>query len=311
LGQGRWAISVRLGTRGSKLALAQAETVSRLLEPTVGPVEIVVIKTSGDHGNREVLGAFVKQIQESLLKGAVDIGLHCLKDLPTEPVPGLNLSAYLEREDPADVILSTTPWRELPAGAVIGTGSLRRSAQLSALRRDFKYKPLVGNVDTRLRKLLEGEYDAIVLAIAGLRRLGLLDGWSDSAFFAIQIQILKPEEMLPAPGQGVLVLETREGSLSELSALDHAPTRMASMAERAFLNSIGGGCSVPVAALATSVGKTTDLEGLVAAPDGSEAVRGRVAGEDSVLIGESLAARLIARGAKELLTRQPVGGPAK
>lgn len=310
LGRGRWAISVRLGTRGSKLAMAQAETVSRLLEPIVGQVEIAIIKTSGDRGNRDVLGAFVKQIQESVLEGAADFGLHCLKDLPTEPVRGLTLAAYLEREDPCDVILSDRPWRQLPTGALIGTGSLRRSAQLSALRPDFKFKPLVGNVDTRLRKLLDGEYDAIVLAIAGLRRLGLLDTWSSSDFAEILIQPLKPEEMLPAPGQGVLVLETRDGEFNELAALDHSPTRKASMAERAFLHAIGGGCSVPVAALANSDGLSVDLEGLVAAPDGSEAVRGRVAGEDPVLVGESLAARLIARGAKDLLARQPVGGPA-
>lgn len=302
---------MRLGTRGSKLALAQAETVSRLLEPIVGDVEIVVIKTSGDHGNREVVGAFVKQIQESLLEGSVNLGLHCLKDLPTEPLQGLTLAAYLEREDPSDVLLSREPWRQLPAGALIGTGSIRRSAQLSALRPDFNFKPLVGNVDTRLRKLLDGEYDAIVLANAGLRRLGLLENWSNSDFSKVQIQRLTAEEMLSAAGQGVLVLETREGELSEVSALDHTPTRTAAMAERAFLHSLGGGCSVPVAALATSDGVHVDLEGLVAAPDGSEAIRGRASGEHPVLLGQNLAGRLIARGAKDLLTRHPVGGQAK
>lgn len=280
------------------------------MEPIIGPVEIVVIKTSGDRGNREVLGAFVKQIQEALLANQVDVGLHCLKDLPTSPTPGLDLVAYLEREDPSDMILSVIPWQDLPTGAIVGTGSLRRSAQLAALRPGLRFKPMVGNVDTRLRKLLDGEYDAIVLAAAGLKRLGLLDAWANSEFSAIRIQPLTFEEMLPAPGQAVLVLEVRHAALAELSLLDHQPTRQAAIAERAFLGVLGGGCSVPVAALASSDGSVVSLEGLVAAPDGGKAIRGKVAGEDAVLMGESLAARLIAQGAKELLARVPsmIGG---
>ena len=280
--------------------------VSRWLEPHVGPVETVVIKTSGDRGDRDVVGAFVKQIQEAVLSGAVDIGLHCLKDLPTEPVFGLSLGAYLQREDPRDTLICRGAWQDLTKGATIGTGSLRRLAQLAAIRPDFNFKPLVGNVDTRLRKLMAGEYDGIVLAMAGLLRLGLFDSWSDSEFAELSIQPLTPEQMLPAPGQGVLVLETRAGEESRVSVLDHEATRMAASAERAFLASIGGGCSVPAAALAEFDGKTTSVEGLVAAPDASEALRGHVADEDPVLAGETLATRLISRGARDLLAREPV-----
>jgi hydroxymethylbilane synthase len=279
--------------------------VSRLLQPLVGATEIVVIKTSGDRGNREVRGAFVKQIQESLLEGGVDIGLHCLKDLPTEPVFGLTLAAYLPREDPWDAVLCKQPWQELPEGSVVGTGSLRRSAQLAAIRPDFKFKPLVGNVDTRLRRLLGGEYDAIVLAVAGLRRLGLLEIWSTTEFSSIKVQVMSLQEMLPAPGQGVLVLETRENRELGLGAIDDGDARATSLAERAFLNTLGGGCSVPIAAMAVCETAGVALEGLVAAPDGSAAVRGRVVGEDPILIGETLAARLIARGANELLSKTP------
>ena len=265
-----------------------------------------MIKTSGDRGDREVVGAFVKQIEEGVLTGVVEIGLHCLKDLPTETVLGLNLAAYLPREDPSDAVLSKQLWRDLPEGAVIGTGSLRRSAQLAALRPDFRFKPLMGNVDTRLRKLMEGEYDAIVLALAGLRRLGLLDGWGSSDYFSIQVQRLRASEMLPAPGQGVLVLQAKDGAHPELCALDDVPTRASSLAERAFLNSVGGGCSVSAAALASVGSSGVSLEGLIAAPDGSKAVRGRVDGEDPVLLGETLAARLLARGGRELLGKVPI-----
>lgn len=293
--------AIRLGTRGSKLALAQATAVQAKLEPLVGPVEIEVIRTSGDRGDRDRLGAFVKEIQEALLDGRVDIGLHCLKDLPTSPVTGLHLAAYLEREDPSDAILSTASWQELPTGSLVGTGSARRSAQLAAIRPDLHFKPLVGNVDTRLRKLMTGEYDAIVLAIAGLRRLGILDSWQDSEFASIKIQKLESSQMLPAPGQAVLVLETRTVDAPEgLNALDHLETRTSAIAERSFLSAFGGGCSVPVAALCEPSAGSLQLQGLVSRPDGSKVLRGKATGQQPEELGQELASRLIQEGAMDL-----------
>ena len=309
LRQGAINKPVRLGTRGSKLALAQAEMVSKLLQPLVGSVEIVPIKTSGDRGERDRLGAFVREIQEALLEDRVDIALHCLKDLPTEPVEGLTFAAHLEREDPSDTILSATPWRDLPEGAMIGTGSLRRSAQLASVRPDFRFKPLVGNVDTRLRKLIDGEYDAIVLAVAGLKRLGLAETWKSSPYATIQIQPLGPEIMLPAPGQAILVLEcadSKQDLAQKLLQLDHASTRKAALAERAFLRAFGGGCSVPVAALASAGGDAVHLKGLVSSPDGQNVLRDEDKGPDAEELGAVLAKRMIVNGALDLFERIPI-----
>ncbi len=292
--------------------MAQAAKMQSLLSPVFGSVEIVPIKTSGDKGDRDQLGAFVKEIQEALLDDRVDVALHCLKDLPTEQVSGLTLATYMEREDPSDAMLCRSDWRSLPSGAVIGTGSLRRSAQLAAIRPDFRFKPLVGNVDTRMRKLMDGEYDAIVLAIAGLKRLGLFDTWSASTYASIQVDVLGRDEMLPAPGQAILVLEcldSKQDLKEKLLQFDHASTRQAAIAERAFLRAFGGGCSVPVAAL-VSAADFVELTGLVASPDGQTVMRDVASGSDAAEVGARLAKQMIDRGAMDLFDRTPnfVGG---
>jgi hydroxymethylbilane synthase len=299
---------LRLGTRGSKLALAQAHRLKADLTQLHSDleVEIVTVRTSGDQGNRERLGAFVREIQEALLENRVDVALHCLKDLPTQEIPGLELSAYLEREDAADTIITRgTDWRDLPEGSTIGTGSVRRTSQLAFHRPDLKFKPLVGNVDTRLRKLQEGEYDAIVLAIAGLKRLGALETWQESEYRSLCVEPLGDDVMLPAPGQAILVLETRSGdggSQDWIRGLHHPDTKRCAVAERSFLQAFGGGCSVPIAAKATIANGELNLSGLVAAPDGSKILRGQQSGavEEAEAIGASLAEHLSANGARDL-----------
>lgn len=299
----------RLGSRGSKLALAQAHALQARLQASnpALEIEIVTIKTSGDQGNREQLGAFVHELQVALLDRRIDIALHCLKDLPTEGVPGLHLAAHLEREDPRDTLIG--PFRgieRLPEGAVVGTGSVRRSSQLAAVRPDLRFKPLVGNIDTRLRKLSEGEYQAIVLAIAGLKRLGLLDAWSSGEHAGMTVEPLDADSMLPAPGQAVLVLECRQDDSNSTEIcfpLSDPGTQAASLAERAFLKAFGGGCSVPVAALATVEASRLKLTGLVASPDGKSVFRGTQVGslQDPEALGKSLGTDLGERGAFEVI----------
>lgn len=292
--------TIRLGTRGSKLALAQAENIAKLFRPNA-EVEIVVVKTSGDRGEREVRGAFVREIQIALLENRVDVALHCLKDLPTDPVEGLALAAHLPREDARDAMIHRfDDWRLIPEGAVVGTGSVRRTAQLKAIRPDLRFAPLVGNVDTRLRKLLDGEYDAIVLAMAGVLRLGLFSNWASSPYARLSIEPLPFDKMLPAPGQAVLVLETREGEEELVSRFDDPLTRAASRGERDFLAAFGGGCSVPVAAFAEAEGETVTLQGLVAAPDGSRVLRGNRCGATDK-VGGALAAALEKLGARQII----------
>ncbi|MEZ0324508.1 MAG: hydroxymethylbilane synthase [Fimbriimonas sp.] len=299
---------LRLGTRGSKLALAQAHAVQSLLAP-FGDVEIVTIKTSGDKGDRDRLGAFVREIQESLLREEVDIALHCLKDLPTQEVPGLRLSAHLVREDARDTLITRGPvLMDLPEGAVVGTGSVRRTSQLAAVRPDLVFRPLVGNVDTRLGKLVSGEYDAIVLALAGLRRLGILESWSEFAYAGLSVHTLSEEEMLPAPGQAVLVLETRESDAAShevVKRFNHEDTEICARAERAFLKAFGGGCSVPVAASGVVEREGLELRGLVASPDGRVVLRGVQAGSkgDWRWLAARLVEELAARGAMDVFKR--------
>lgn len=266
-------------------------------------VEIVPIKTSGDRGNREVLGSFVKEIQESMLRDEIDISLHCLKDMPTRPVDGLTFGAYLVREEVSDALISREhPWADLPQGAVVGTGSVRRTSQLAAQRPDLQFKPLVGNVDTRMRKLQEGVYDAIVLATAGLRRLGVLDSWETSEYKDLKVESL---EILPAAGQAILVLEMPIGSkfADKITQLNDLPTEQSGVAERAFLNAFGTGCSMPVAAQATVNGGTLTLEGLVASADGQTVLRGTEFGpaDEASEIGVRLATILCEQGARDLL----------
>ena len=246
------AATIRLGTRSSRLAMAQANEAAGALRATGGDaVEIINIRTRGDSlsersptGHLVVGdGQFTTELEHALLAHDIDVAVHSLKDLPTEPTPGLELAAILERADPRDCLLSWHPGglAELPFGARVGTGSVRRAAQLAAARIDLVAAPIRGNVDTRLARLESGEFDAVVLAAAGLDRLGTP---------VRDDQRLSFDVMLPAPGQGAIVLQTRAGEADIVAAADHEPTRVAVTAERALLRQLGGGCLAPLGALA-------------------------------------------------------------
>jgi hydroxymethylbilane synthase len=301
-----------IGSRGSKLALWQSEWVKARLEaldPEV-KVRIEIIKTQGDVRLDVPLstiggqGAFTKELEVALLDRRVDVAVHSLKDLPTITPEGLSITATPEREDPRDALVlragsagQENSLQGLADGAVVGTSSLRRIAQLKHLRPDVQIKDLRGNVDTRLRKLDEGEYDALILASAGLRRLGFGERISAA---------IEPGEMLPAVGQGSLGIETRTDDTETnalVARLDDPRTRAAVLAERALLRSLGGGCQVPIAAHATVEGDRLKLDGLVAALDGSQVLRDGLEGDagDASRVGEALATRLLERGAGELL----------
>ncbi|HEX8473430.1 MAG TPA: hydroxymethylbilane synthase [Pyrinomonadaceae bacterium] len=302
-----------IGSRGSKLALWQAEWVrARLVgvEPTA-EVRIEIIKTSGDVMRDVPLaviggqGVFTKELEEALLDGRIDIAVHSLKDLPTIIPDALAITAIAEREDARDALVlregasqTFSSLRDLPEGASVGTSSLRRAAQLKHLRPDLSIKDLRGNVDTRLRKLDAGEYDAVILASAGLRRLGFER--RISAFISV-------EEMLPAVGQGALGVETRAGDEDTnriVARLNHEPTRAACTAERALLRALGGGCQVPIAAHATSDGaQKMRLEALAADVSGEHVIRDAIEGDvqDAERMGAKLAAMLLERGADRLL----------
>ena len=305
-----------IGSRGSKLALWQSEWVKARLEALdpEASVRIEIVKTSGDVMRDVPLasiggqGAFTKELELALLDRRVDIAVHSLKDLPTVVPAGLSITATPEREDPRDALVlragldePEASLRNLGQGAVVGTSSLRRIAQLRHLRPDIQIKDLRGNVDTRLRKLDAGEFDAVILASAGLRRLG----------FARRISAaIETEEMLPAVSQGALGIETRaddEETNALVACLDHAPTRAAVLAERALLRSLGGGCQVPIAAHATIEGKRLRLDGLVASLDGSQVMRDSNEGDaaQAEAVGEALAARMLERGAASLLDEMP------
>jgi len=273
-------------------------------------VEIKVISTKGDRVldvslpklGEQGKGLFTKELEDAILERRVDLAVHSLKDLPTELPAGLHIGAICEREDVRDALVardSIRSFNELPDRAVIGTSSLRRQAQLRAARHDLVIEPVRGNVDTRLRKLGEGQFDAIVLAAAGLYRLGHADRITEH---------LSEDLMLPAVGQGALAIESRADD-DEVNAivrtLDHESTRLACTAERALLKGLGGGCLVPIAAHATIEAGVMTLKGLVASPDGSEIVRGRKRGkrEEAEVIGRQLAVELLARGAGSLLDR--------
>jgi hydroxymethylbilane synthase len=298
-----------IGSRGSKLALWQAEQARDRLQ-SLNPqldVHIEIIKTTGDVKNDPLSviggkGVFTKELEDALLDGRIDLAVHSLKDLPTILPEGLSISAICEREDPRDALVLRSGSKNgsllhLPEGAVVGTSSQRRLAQLKALRSDVVVQDLRGNVDTRIRKLDEGQYDAVILASAGLVRLGLQERISS------RIDI---SEMLPAVGQGAIAIETRsdnEFAVQMTERLDHRETRLACLAERAFLRGLGGGCQFPIAAHAIIDGDLLKLDGLVAKPDGSQIVRGSLSGssEDSEALGSALASQLIERGARALL----------
>ena len=293
-----------IGSRGSKLALWQAEQARehlQLLNPGI-EINIQIIKTTGDVKSDPLSviggkGVFTKELEDALLNGRIDIAVHSLKDLPTILPGALSISAICEREDARDaLVLPAGLWGSLATlreGAVVGTSSQRRLAQLKALRRDVTVRDLRGNVDTRIRKLDEGQYDAVILASAGLLRLGLKDRIS------ARIPIV---EMLPAVGQGAIGIETRsddEFTVQTTSKLNHRETRVACLAERAFLRGLGGGCQLPIAAHATIDRDVLTLDGLVAKPDGSEIWRDSLSGtlDSAEQLGSTLATTLIDRGA--------------
>ena len=298
-----------IGSRGSKLALWQAEQARerlRVLNPHVD-VSIEIIKTTGDVKNDPLSviggkGVFTKELEDALLDGRIDIAVHSLKDLPTILPDGLSIAAICEREDARDALVlragsENGSLLHLPQGAIVGTSSQRRLAQLKALRSDVVVRDLRGNVDTRIRKLDEGQYDAVILASAGLVRLGLQE--RISARIAVS-------EMLPAVGQGAIAIETRidnEFAVGSVSRLDHRETRLACLAERAFLRGLGGGCQLPIAAHAVLENGLLKLDGLVAKPDGSEILRGSLSGssEASEALGSALAEQLLTQGAGSFL----------
>src|SRR5689334_21915705 len=294
-----------IGSRGSRLALWQAEkTKDGLLELNPGfEIHIEIIKTTGDVKSDPFSmiggkGVFTKELEEALLDKRIDVAVHSLKDLPTIVPDGLAISAICEREDPRDALVlrkysEIRSLHELPAEAVVGTSSQRRLSQLKALRGDLVVKDLRGNVDTCVRKLDEGQYDALILASAGLIRLGLGDRISAA---------VSPSEILPAVGQGAIAIETRaddEVAVAATNKLNHRATELACRAERAFLRGLGGGCQFPIAAHAMIEGERLKLEGLVAKPDGQEILRNRNSGNanDPEQIGSQLAQQLLEQGA--------------
>jgi hydroxymethylbilane synthase len=298
---------LRLGTRGSPLALAQSAGVAerlRALHPGLA-VELVRIRTSGDRLLGRPLaavggkGLFVKEIEEALLRGEVDLAVHSAKDLPGELPPGLTLAAFPARADPRDAFLGRAGgrWVDLAEGAAVGTASLRRQAQLLHRRPDLKVLPLRGNVDTRLRQLDAGAFDGIILALAGLERLGLADR---------PREVLAPDIMLPAIGQGALGVEAREADSATrglLAPLDDPPTRAAVTAERAVLRRLGGSCHTPVAAHAAADEFQVRLAGLIATPDGRRLVRAEWTGPAAAAerTGAELGEALLRAGGAEIL----------
>ena len=303
--------SLVIGSRGSKLALWQAEQAkSRLLalNPEI-EVRIEIIKTTGDVKTDPLSviggkGVFTKELEDALLAGRIDLAVHSLKDLPTVLPDGLTISAICERDDPRDALVVREDLKarsgsilNLPEKAVIGTSSQRRVAQLRALRGDVVVKDVRGNVDTRLKKLDDGQYDALILAAAGLRRLDLHDRID---------AVIAPEEMVPAVGQGAIAIETRADdafTIETTGQLDHHETRLCCLAERAFLRGLGGGCQFPIAGHAIIEDEQLRLDGLVATPDGSKILRDQLSGpaKETEDLGSFLAAHLINLGADSLL----------
>jgi len=298
-------VKVRLGTRGSRLALVQTQSVADALTALGVEVEVLVVKTSGDRLAQVALAEFggkalfVKEIEDALLAGRADVGVHSLKDLPSALPPGLFLAAFPPRADPRDCLVSRRAGGldELPAGAVVGTSSLRRGVLLRSRRPDLSVEPIRGNVETRLAKLDGDAYDAIVLARAGLIRLGLAPAHATA---------LPVEQFLPAAGQGILGLEIRadDREVHELvGRLDDLRTRTEALVERAFLHQLGAGCHAAVAGHARLDGGTLGVMGLVASPDGARVLRSSIAGPSSSaeMLGRKLADELLARGARDLL----------
>ena len=294
--------TVLLGTRGSRLALAQAEACARKLRAADLRVELRIIKTTSDHHPETPLSVidrrdvFTRQLDEALLGGEIDLVIHSLKDVPTETPERIVIAAVTERHDPSDVLVSEERYDvdALPREAVVATSSLRRRAQLLHRRPDLRIVEMRGNVDTRIRKMREGQADAVVLARAGLERLGL-----DAPH-----TVIPPGVVLPAVGQGALAAATLEdhplrGRIRE--TLNHEPTERAVLAERAMLRALEGGCRVPVGALGATEGGALRLRGVVASPDGALVYRGEAEGEEPEEVGNRLARELLERGAAVVL----------
>lgn len=329
-----------LGTRGSKLALVQSEMMAaalRAAHPGLS-VELKIITTKGDRILDVALsavgdkGLFVKELEQALLDREVDLCVHSCKDLPSSVPAGLALAAFPQRADPRDTLVlpelrienaelrmgepnSNSQFsilNSLPTGAVVGTSSLRRASQLRAVRPDLILRDVRGNVDTRLRKLAEGQYDALVLASAGLDRLGFTEAGAEGPrpFEAVGARFISlpipAEQMLPAVAQGILAVECRADdgrTLGLLASLDHGPSRAAALAERAFLGRLEGGCQVPIAAHATIAGDALRLRGMVGSLDGATIIAGELAGGlgNPAAAGVALAEELLSRGAAEIL----------
>jgi hydroxymethylbilane synthase len=286
-------MALRLATRGSALALAQAGLVAEML----GGAELVEASSDGEPGDKS---RFVHGVERALLAGEADVGVHSAKDLPGETTEGLEIAAVPAREDPADAWIGAAPsLDEVPEGARVGTASLRRRAQLLAARPDLRVEELHGNVDTRLRKLAEGELDAIVLAAAGLRRLGR----AEEIGFAIPTEL-----MVPAPGQGALALQVRTGdedSAAAVAAVGEEGALRELTAERAAVAPLEASCATPIGVHAQLEGERLRIDAFVGLPDGSEWLRDRITGDaaDPAAVGTALAERLLGAGARDLLDR--------
>jgi len=296
-------LRLRIGSRGSQLALWQANHIAELLRQRGHETAIEIIHTTGDKITDVALakvgskGIFIKEIEEALAENRIDLAVHSLKDLPTELSDQFTIAAVPAREDPRDAFCSVrfSSIEDLPQGARVGTSSLRREAQLKALRPDLKVLPLRGNVDTRLRKLESGEYEAIILALAGLRRLGKTE---------FVRQVLPVEIVCPAAGQGALAIETHAGDrevIDALGFLNHAATRMETDCERALLQAMGGGCQVPIGANARLQGSELHLQAVIASPDGRSVLRESITASNAFSLGELTAEKLLRRGGAAIL----------
>ncbi|HEY1465203.1 MAG TPA: hydroxymethylbilane synthase [Terriglobales bacterium] len=296
---------LRIGSRGSQLALWQANHVAALLRARGHEVAIEIIHTTGDKildvplAKVGTKGMFTKEIEEALADNRIDLAVHSLKDLPTELAPEFTLAALLSREDARDAFCSQKfkSIADLSRNAKVGTSSLRRQAQLKAMRNDLEIHPLRGNVDTRLKKLEAGQYDAIILAAAGLNRLGKIE---------LVRQILPVEIMCPAPGQGALAIEIRSSdktTLSHIQFLDDPSARATSTCERALLSRMGGGCQVPIGAYAEQITNGLRLLAVVADPDGESMLKETQEGTDPIALGASVANALLQRGGADILRK--------
>src|SRR5262245_573237 len=313
MGSGRRLV---VGTRGSALALWQSRHVrERLagLHPGV-VIEEAILKTAGDRRQAESLdvlggtGFFVREIEEALLAGTIELGVHSLKDLPTEQPPGLAIAAVLERHDPRDALLTIEgiPLESLPEGSAVATGSPRRRSQIRHARPGLRMVPVRGNVDTRVGKLRDGAFDALVLALAGIERLGIR---------SVRAPPLPPEIFLPAVGQGALAVEVRADDAvtrALVGPLAHDATLRAVLAERAFLRRLGGGCLAPATAYARTLGDRIRIDGMVGDPDGRRLLRDAIEGAaaEGARLGEDLAERLLLAGGRAILSdaRAAAGG---